>query len=46
LTGKYTYQDIGEESDIWALENGYVSVVPVMYDLTDHQALDSLNHLQ
>lgn len=44
LTGKYIYQDKGEDSDIWALENGYVSVVPVMYDLTQHTALSSLEH--
>ncbi|MFT5647523.1 MAG: 5'-nucleotidase [Aureispira sp.] len=45
LTGKYIYQDEGEDSDIWALENGYVSIVPVMYDLTHHAALSSLDHL-
>lgn len=44
LTGKYIYQDEGEDSDIWALENGYVSIVPIMYDLTHHTALSSLNH--
>jgi 5'-nucleotidase len=45
LKGKYVYLDQGEESDIWALENGYVSVVPVMHDLTQHNALNSLDHL-
>lgn len=45
LTGKYVYQDTGEDSDIWALENGYVSVVPVMHDLTHYTAISSLNHL-
>ena len=44
LIGKYTYQDEGEDSDIWALENGYVSIVPVMYDLTHYTALSSLDH--
>ncbi|BDS09720.1 5'/3'-nucleotidase SurE [Aureispira anguillae] len=46
LTGKYIYQDEGEDSDIWALENGYVSVVPVMHDLTHHTAIDSLQHFE
>lgn len=46
LTGKYIYQDHGEATDTWALENDYVSVVPVMHDMTDHQALNSLDHLQ
>lgn len=45
LTGKYIYQDEGEDSDVWALENGYVSVVPVMHDLTHYSALSSLQHL-
>lgn len=45
LTGKYIYQDSGEDSDIWALQNGYVSVVPVMHDLTHYTALNSLGHL-
>ncbi len=45
LKGKYIYQDEGDDSDIWALENGFVSVVPVMHDLTDYKALDSLDHL-
>jgi len=44
LTGKYIYQDEGEDSDIWALENGYISIVPIMYDLTQHAALSSLDH--
>lgn len=46
LTGQYEYQDVGEESDIWALENGYVSVVPVQYDLTNYKAMDSLQKLE
>lgn len=45
LKGKYVYLDEGEESDIWALENGYVSIVPVMHDLTQYDALEGLNHL-
>lgn len=44
LTGKYEYRDSGEDSDIWALENNYVSVVPVKHDLTMYEAIDSLNH--
>ncbi len=45
LKGKYVYLDEGEESDVWALENGYVSVVPVMHDLTQYDALPGLAHL-
>ena len=47
LTGKFYNYDKGKDTDIWALENGYVSVVPVKFDLTAHdhiQHLYSLNH--
>lgn len=42
LTGEYVYRDAGEDTDIWALENGYVSVVPSKFDLTDYEALEEL----
>src|SRR5210317_169162 len=34
LTGKFVNLDHGEDTDEWALKNGYVSVVPVQFDLT------------
>jgi len=43
LTGVFKNYDKGTDTDIWALENNYVSVVPVLYDLTAHQALQNLN---
>jgi len=43
LTGKFNNEDRGEDTDEWALENGYVSVVPVQYDLTAHHAISTLN---
>ncbi len=42
LTGKFVNYDSGEDTDIWALENGYISVVPVMYDVTAHPAIKYL----
>lgn len=39
LTGKFVNFDKGNDTDIWALENGYVSVVPTGHDLTVHTAL-------
>lgn len=39
LTGKFVNHDHGEDTDVWALENGYISVVPSMHDLTDYPAL-------
>lgn len=43
LTGKFTNFDKGEDTDEWALANGYVSVVPVQFDLTAHHAIQTLN---
>jgi 5'-nucleotidase len=43
LTGEFVNQDQGEDTDEWALENGYVSVVPVQFDLTAHHAIQELN---
>lgn len=43
LTGKFVNMDNGEDTDEWALENGYVSVVPVQFDLTAHQSINTLN---
>ena len=43
LTGKFVNQDKGQDTDEWALENGYISVVPVQFDLTAHHAIQKLN---
>ena len=43
LTGKFVNLDRGEDTDVWALENGYISVVPVHFDLTAHHFMQSLN---
>lgn len=43
LTGKFVNLDKGEDTDEWALSNGYVSVVPVQFDLTAHHAMQTLN---
>jgi 5'-nucleotidase len=44
LSGKFTNLDKGEDTDIWALEHDYVSVVPVQFDLTAHHFLQKLNN--
>jgi 5'-nucleotidase len=36
--------DRGDDTDEWALRNGYASVVPVQYDLTAHGAIAHLNN--
>ena len=43
MTGNFTDVDKGEDTDEWALKHGYVSVVPVQYDLTAHHAMTELN---
>lgn len=43
LTGEFINYDKGEDTDEWALDNGYVSVVPVHFDLTAHHAIQNLN---
>jgi 5'-nucleotidase len=36
LTGAFVNFDEGKDTDVWALENNFVSVVPVQFDLTKH----------
>lgn len=43
LTGEFVNQDKGEDTDEWALANGYISIVPVQFDLTAHHAIAQLN---
>ncbi|MDB5203592.1 MAG: stationary phase survival protein SurE [Ferruginibacter sp.] len=37
LTGEFKNFDKGKDTDVWALENNYVSVVPVQFDLTNYE---------
>jgi len=43
LIGTFVNLDKGEDTDEWALANGYVSIVPVQFDLTAHHAIPLLN---
>lgn len=43
LTGVFQNYDHGQDTDVWALENGYVSMVPVQFDMTAHHAIPILN---
>ena len=42
LTGEFINNDKSEESDEWALKNGYVSVVPVKHDLTNYKVISKI----
>lgn len=44
LTGEFELLDKGEDTDEWALANGYVSVVPTQFDLTAHHAIQDVNN--
>ncbi len=43
LSGHYVNEDHGEDTDEWALTNGYVSVCPAQIDITSHYAMPVLN---
>jgi 5'-nucleotidase len=43
LTGEFVNNDKGEDTDEWALAHGYISVVPVQFDLTAHHFIQELN---
>lgn len=43
LTGEFINLDKREDSDQWALSNGYISIVPVMYDMTSFSDIDEID---
>lgn len=43
LTGTFINEDKGEDTDEWALDKGYISIVPTQFDLTAHHSLQQLN---
>ncbi len=44
LNGKFiNFEPNKEDTDIWALENNYVAIVPIKIDFTDYEMLDKLN---
>lgn len=42
LTGEFINFDKGKDTDVWALEHGYISVVPVQFDLTHYKLKSQL----
>lgn len=46
LTGFFHIDDKSEGTDLHAIENGYLSVVPVQVDLTAHRAIKELKFLE
>ena len=46
LTGEFFNQDTAKDTDMWALENNYVSIQPVQFDLTSYKLLNKIAHWQ
>lgn len=46
LTGHFEVGDNGKGTDLRAIEDGYLSVVPIQVDLTAHKAIESLKFLE
>ncbi len=42
LSGKFINLDSGDDTDTWALNHGYASVVPTQFDLTDYTSLNAI----
>jgi 5'-nucleotidase len=45
LTGDFLNFDKGKDTDVWALKNNYISVVPVQFDLTHYKLKEKLQHI-
>ena len=45
LTGEFVNFDNGKDTDVWALANGYVSIVPVQFDMTHYEQKSILEKL-
>ena len=45
LTGYFNNMDDGHDADETALEDGYISIVPVKFDLTAHEHLQQLREI-
>lgn len=47
MTGSFVNDEVdSEDTDIWALENNFISVVPSMHDLTNYQAVKEMKSLE
>lgn len=43
LTGRFeNFEPGNKETDVWALDNNYISLVPIQFDMTSHRSIDML----
>ena len=45
LTGDFVNYEVGKDADLWALDHGYVSIVPTQFDMTSHESITSMTNL-
>lgn len=43
LSGNFVNNDKGEDTDVWAVDHNYVSIVPCQYDMTAHHSIAQMN---
>ena len=46
MRGNFVNKDHAKDTDEWALENGYISIVPVQYDFTAYTNLQNLKKIK
>jgi 5'-nucleotidase len=46
MKGTFVNQDHDQDTDEWALDNGYVSIVPVQFDFTAYKTLETLKNIE
>jgi 5'-nucleotidase len=44
LTGEFINKDLENDTDEWALKNGYISIVPVKFDMTDYNNIKRIKN--
>ena len=46
LSGEFINEDTGTDTDLWALDNAYISVVPSTFDLTKYDEIEWFKTLE
>jgi 5'-nucleotidase len=44
MVGNFINQDKGQDTDVYALDQGYISIVPTQFDLTNHTSISLINN--
>ncbi len=43
LVGDFINEDPGQDTDVWALDNGYISIVPCRFDMTCYESFPAIS---